>query len=89
MPFFPVDDDAAFHAKLRAAGNAAVGLWVRAGANCMKQATGGVIQRHELEGLGKPSEARRLVDVVLWHAAGAHSLRRAGGCSTTGWTGGR
>lgn len=70
MPFFPVDDDFAFHAKARAAGNAAIGLWTRAGAYCMKQATDGILQRHELDGLGKPAEARRLVDVVLWHVAG-------------------
>jgi hypothetical protein len=70
MPFFPVDDGFAFHAKARAAGNAAIGLWARAGAYCMWAATDGVLQRHELEGLGKPAEAKRLVDVALWHAHG-------------------
>jgi hypothetical protein len=84
MPFFPVDDDAAFHAKMRAAGNAAVGLWVRAGAYCMKEATGGVLQRHELEGLGKASEVRKLVEVVLWHAHG-HDCDRCPQPPKGGW----
>jgi hypothetical protein len=70
MPFFPVDDDFTFHRKAIAAGNAALGLWVRAGAFCMKQATDGILRRIELTGMGTPGQAKRLVEVDLWHAHG-------------------
>jgi len=43
MPWFKVDDTLAFHAKVVAAGNAAMGLWVRAGAHSMQQLTDGFI----------------------------------------------
>lgn len=84
MPFFPVDDDAAHHAKLMAAGNAAVGLWARAGAWCMKQATGGVLQRHELPSGSTTGQARRLVEVALWHAHG-HDCDRCPQPPKGGW----
>lgn len=84
MPFFPVDDDFTFHRKARAAGNAAIGLWTRAGAYCMKQATDGVVLRAELDGMGKLSEARKLVEVALWHAPG-HDCDRCPQPPKGGW----
>lgn len=67
MPWFKVDDNLAFHAKVIAAGNAAMGLWVRAGSWSAQQLTDGHIPAHMIASLGKPAEAKRLVDVRLWH----------------------
>ena len=66
MPWFKVDDTFPHHAKVLAAGNAAVGLWVRAGAWSMQQLTDGYIPRHVARQLGSAAEARRLIDVGLW-----------------------
>ena len=66
MPWFRVDDNLAFHSKTLAAGNAAMGLWVRAGAWSMQQLTDGFIPAHVARQLGKPAEARRLCEAGLW-----------------------
>jgi len=66
MPWFKVDDTFAYHAKVMAAGNAAVGLWVRAGAWAMQQLTDGFVPTHVVLSLGTVKEARRLVEVGLW-----------------------
>lgn len=66
MPWFKVDDTLAFHAKIVAAGNAAVGLWARAGAWSMQTLTDGFIPTHMARQLGTRAEAKRLVDVELW-----------------------
>ncbi len=66
MSWFKVDDTFAFHAKTVAAGNAAVGLWVRAGAWASQQLTDGYVPDHIATALGRPAEAARLVDVGLW-----------------------
>jgi hypothetical protein len=66
MPWFKVDDTLAFHAKIVAAGNAAVGLWTRAGAWSMQQLTDGYVPLHIARSLGTNAEAKRLVDVGLW-----------------------
>lgn len=66
IPWFKVDDTLAFHAKTVAAGNAAMGLWVRAGAWSMQQLTDGFIPDHIARQLGTPSQAARLVLTELW-----------------------
>lgn len=66
MTWFKVDDSLAFHAKAVAAGNAAMGMWVRAGAWCSQQLTDGHVPAHMVPALGRPSEAKRLCDVGLW-----------------------
>lgn len=66
MPWFRVDDTLAFHAKTLAAGNAAMGLWVRAGSWSMQQLTDGFIPDHVAQSLGTRGEARRLVQAGLW-----------------------
>lgn len=66
MPWFKVDDTLPFHAKVLAAGNPAMGLWVRAGAWSMQQLTDGWIPQHVARTLGTQVEARRLVDARLW-----------------------
>ena len=66
MPWFKIDDTLAFHAKVMAAGNAAVGLWTRAGAWSMQQLSDGFIPTHVARQLGTRAEARRLVEAGLW-----------------------
>ena len=67
MPWFKVDDGFAFHPKAIEAGNAALGLWVRAGAWCGANLTDGALPRHMIGTLGAQArDARRLVTVGLW-----------------------
>lgn len=66
MPWFRVDDNFSHHAKVMAAGNAACGLWVRAGAWSMQQLTDGFVPSHVARQLGTAKEAARLVEVGLW-----------------------
>ena len=56
MPWFRVDDTFSHHAKVMAAGNAAIGLWVRAGAWSMQQLTDGFIPTHVAKQLGSRAE---------------------------------
>lgn len=69
MPWFKVDDGFAVHPKALRAGNAACGLWVRAGSWCMQQLTDGYIPDHVLPALGTTKEAERLVAAGLWQRA--------------------
>lgn len=66
MAWFKVDDNLTFHHKVVAAGNPAMGLWVRAGSWCALQLTDGVIPDHMLAALGTKGQAERLVSVGLW-----------------------
>lgn len=66
MPWFKVDDTLPMHAKVVAAGNASLGLWVRCGAWSMQQLTDGFIPTAIARQFGTRSEAKRLVDVGLW-----------------------
>jgi hypothetical protein len=68
MTWFKVDDTLAFHAKCVAAGNPAMGLWVRSGSWCSQQLNDGFIPDHMVAALGTKGQAKRLVDVVLWHS---------------------
>ncbi|WP_371053673.1 hypothetical protein [Rhodococcus gordoniae] len=69
MPWFKVDDGLAFHPKAIAAGNSAMGLWVRAGAWCSAHLTEGALPKHMIGTLGAQNRhARRLVEVGLWEA---------------------
>lgn len=66
MPWFKVDDTFAYHTKVVRAGNAAIGLWVRAGSWAMQQLTDGFVPRDVARTLGTAKEAQRLIDVGLW-----------------------
>jgi hypothetical protein len=66
MPYFPVDDDMAFHPKILAAGNEAIGMWTRAGALCKKHATGGFVSTETARALGSKRTADRLVAAGLF-----------------------
>ena len=66
MPWFKVDDTLAFHAKVMAAGNSAMGLWVRAGAWSMQQLSDGFIPAHVARQLGSARDVARLCEAGLW-----------------------
>lgn len=66
MPWFKVDDNLAVHSKTVAAGNAAMGLWVRAGSWSMQQLSDGFIPDHIIGTLGTRPQAERLVAAGLW-----------------------
>lgn len=66
IPWFKVDDNLAFHHKTVAAGNAAMGLWVRAGSWAAQQLTDGFVPDHMIATLGTKAQAQRLVSVGLW-----------------------
>lgn len=66
MTWFKVDDTLAFHAKVVAAGNPAMGLWVRAGAWCAQQLTDGELPDHMVATLGNRAQAGALVRAGLW-----------------------
>lgn len=63
MPWFYVDDDMAFNRKIVAAGNAAVGLWTRAGSWSRKEGTHGFIPTEIARSLGTASQAAKLLAV--------------------------
>lgn len=67
MTWFKVDDGLAFHAKVVQAGNAAMGLWVRAGAWSAAQLTDGFVPDNIVATIGTKGQAQRLADVGLWH----------------------
>lgn len=66
MTWFRVDDTLAFHRKVIDAGNAAMGLWVRAGSWSSQHLTDGCIPLRTVKLLGTVSQARRLVTAGLW-----------------------
>lgn len=66
MPWFNVDDGFAFHRKAVRAGNAALGLWTRAGSWCAQQLTDGFVPDEMVTVLGSVSQAQRLVTSGLW-----------------------
>jgi hypothetical protein len=69
MPWFKVDDQLAFHVKALSAGNAALGLWVRAGSWSMDQLTDGFVPASIVVALGgKKKDADALTTAGLWHA---------------------
>jgi hypothetical protein len=80
VPWFRVDDVLADHPKVIMAGNAAMGLWVRAGAWSMKHLTDGFIPDAVASILGTAKEADALVRVGLWTVS-------AGGYTFHAWEG--
>lgn len=71
MPWFKVDDQLAVHVKAIAAGNSAMGLWVRAGSWCAAQLTDGFVPDAAVLALGgTQKDALALSDAGLWHSTG-------------------
>jgi hypothetical protein len=78
VTWFKVDDNLAFHRKVVAAGNAAMGMWVRAGAWCSQMLTDGFIPDHMIAIIGSPAQRDKLIKVGLWIAVD-------GGCRFHEW----
>lgn len=68
MAWFKVDDKLHDHRKARAAGTAAMGVWLLAGSWAADNLTDGFIPATILPRWGRPRDAKRLVEVGLWHA---------------------
>jgi len=66
VAWFKVDDTLALHTKTVMAGNAAMGLWVRAGAWSMQTLSDGFVPDPIVSQLGTKAQAQRLVVVGLW-----------------------
>ena len=67
ITWFKVDDALATHDKVLMAGNAAMGLWVRAGAWSAQHLTDGFVPAHAVKLLGNLAQAKALVTAGLWH----------------------
>lgn len=78
MTWFKVDDTLAFHPKVLAAGNAAMGLWVRAGSWSAQQLKDGFVPDSVVATLDGKTAAKKLEEVGLWH-------RVDGGWQFHGW----
>ncbi|WKX70028.1 mucin-2 [Streptomyces sp. XD-27] len=70
MTWFKIDDSAHMHPKFIAAGNAALGLWLRCGAFCAQHLTEGTVPGTVAKQYGTAPQARKLVAVGLWHERG-------------------
>lgn len=79
MTWFKVDDTLAFHPKVLAAGNAAIGLWVRAGSWSAQQLKDGFVPDSVVATLDGKAAAKKLEEVGLWH-------RVEGGWQFHDWT---
>lgn len=66
MAWFRVEDTFPFHPKTIAAGNAACGLWARAGAWCCLHLTDGFIPEDIVQSMGGDKLAPQLVKAGLW-----------------------
>lgn len=66
MGWFKVDDQLAFHQKAVVAGNAAMGLWVRAGSWSCAQLTDGFIAKAMANAMANECDADALVVAGLW-----------------------
>lgn len=83
MTWFKVDDGLCFHPKAIAAGNAALGLWVRAGSWCGANLTEGWLPATMVGTLGgQKRDAQKLVHSGLWIHTGptpdAHTPNTSG-----------
>ncbi|WP_181312485.1 hypothetical protein [Nocardioides campestrisoli] len=65
--WFKVDDRLHDHRKARRAGKSAMGLWVLAGSWSAANLTDGFVPASLLPRWGTKADAKRLVDVGLWH----------------------
>lgn len=80
MTWFKVDDGLAVHPKVLAAGNMAMGLWVRAGSWCAANLTDGHLPRTMIAPLdGRKRDADRLIKAGLW-------IETSGGYQFVDWS---
>ena len=66
IPWFKVDDTLALHTKTVMAGNAAMGLWVRAGSWSAFHRSDGFIPAATARSLGTRRQCRLLISADLW-----------------------
>jgi hypothetical protein len=78
VPWFKVDDGLFLHQKIVKAGNAAMGLWLRAGSWSAHHLTEGFVPDTVIEVLGTPTQRAKLISVGLWAEAD-------GGCRFHEW----
>lgn len=69
MTWGKIDDQLAFHPKALAAGNEALGMWVRSMSYSCQMLTGGFISSEIVTAMGGAKIASKLVDAGLWHVA--------------------
>lgn len=70
MTWFKVDDTFYGHPKTLKAGNAAVGLWAKAGAYAAQHLTEGVVPGVVAQLYGTAPQVRKLIAAGLWHEHG-------------------
>ncbi|MFI1467614.1 hypothetical protein [Streptomyces wuyuanensis] len=70
MPWFVVDDNAHSHPKMIAAGNAALGLWLRCGAYAAQHLTDGIVPGVIARMYGSRPQIAKLLAAGLWHEHG-------------------
>lgn len=85
MAWFKIDDSSHMHPKIVKAGNAALGLWVRAGAYSAQHLTEGTVPAVVARQYGTAPQARKLVTVGLWHEHGHTCPRCPQPPSATSW----
>lgn len=66
MPWFRLEDSFYDNPKVRRAGNAAVGLWVRCATYSARQLTDGRIPAYVVREMGKPTEIAAATRSGLW-----------------------
>jgi len=71
IPWFYVDDQLCTHSKAIEAGNAALGLWVRAGSWCRRELKDGEVSADVVRMLGTKAQADRLASSGLWMPDGS------------------
>ena len=70
MAWFALDDGFDTHPKVRKAGNAAIGLFVRLGVHATKHATEGHLDGVIVRDYGTPATVRKLMTIGMLHAHG-------------------
>ncbi|MVO84147.1 hypothetical protein GPA10_05020 [Streptomyces sp. p1417] len=70
MPWFALDDGFDTHPKVRKAGNAAIGLFVRLGVHATKHLTEGHLDGVIVRDYGTPATVRKLIAVGMLHEHG-------------------
>jgi hypothetical protein len=66
MVWFKVDDRFHQHPKVRTAGNAAIGLWIRCGTYCSQYETDGFVPRNVADSYGTRVQIDKLIRAGLW-----------------------
>ena len=69
MPWFRLDDSFDTHPKVLAAGNEAIGLYIRCGTYAARNLTDGFVGHDVVDLYGNETLAATLVRVKLWHRA--------------------